>query len=89
MEEVEIPEIDREGLEEEAKVIFPNEEKRKLYVYILVKSVEEAKALTNLVSLMVEYPEIVTNADSRRKMHEALEAHREKMGELEKKVKKL
>ena len=86
MEEVEISEIDREGLEEEAKAIFPNEEKRKLYVDILVKSVEEAKALTNLVSLMVEYPEIVTNADSRRKMHEALG---EKMGELEKKVKKL
>ena len=42
MEEVEISEIDREGLEEEAKAIFPNEEKRKLYVDILVKSVEEA-----------------------------------------------
>lgn len=89
MEDVNVPEIDAKELAEEVDVLFRDEKKKKLYIEILITSVQEANALTNLVSLLVEYPEIVRNPESREKMHETLEIHRKKMVELNKKLKKL
>lgn len=89
MEDVNIPEIDEEELAEEVEVLFKDEKKKKLYIEILTTSVEEANALTNLVSLLVEFPEIVHNPEAREKMHETLEIHRKKMVELRNKLKKL
>lgn len=89
MEEVELPEIDGEKLEKEVDELFTNEEKKKLYIEILTTSVQEAKALTNLVALLVEFPEIVHNPESRQKMHETLEVHRQKMVDLDQKIRHL
>ena len=89
MEELVLPEIDSEKLKKEVDELFSNEEKKKLYIEILTTSVQEANALTNLVALLVEFPEIVHDPESRRKMHETLESHRLQMVELNEKIKHL
>ena len=76
MSEVKLANIDGEELRRELEILFEDKEKRVFFMQMLATSVKETNELLNVVTLMLESPEILQNPESKMKICEFLKKHK-------------
>ena len=76
MREDELEGIDTEGFRKEVEVLFEDKERREFFMQMLATSVKETNELLNVVTLMLESPEILQNPESKMKICEFLKKHK-------------
>ena len=74
MSEVKLANIDGEELRRELEILFEDKEKRVFFMQMLATSVKETNELLNVVTLMLESPEILQNPEM--KICEFLKKHK-------------
>ena len=76
MSEVKLANIDGKELRRELEILFEDKEKRVFFMQMLATSVKETNELLNVVTLMLESPEILQNPESKMKICEFLKKHK-------------
>ena len=76
MSEDKLEGIDAEELRREVEVLFEDKDKRVYFIQMLATSVNETNELLNMVTLMLESPEILQNIETRMKICAFLEKHK-------------
>ena len=66
MSEVKLANIDGKELRRELEILFEDKEKRVFFMQMLATSVKETNELLNVVTLMLESPEILQNPDDEK-----------------------
>ena len=86
MREDELEGIDTEGFRKEGEVLFEDKEKRVFFMQMLATSIKETSELLNMVTLMLESPEILQNPESKMKICEFLKRHKDIIAGLSKRM---
>ena len=86
MREDELEGIDTEGFRKEVEVLFEDKERREFFMQMLAKSIKETSELLNMVTLMLESPEILQNPESKMKICEFLKRHKDIIAGLSKRM---
>ena len=76
MSEVKLANIDGKELRRELEILFEDKEKRVFFMQMLATSVKETNELLNVVTLMLESPEILQTPESKMKICEFLKKHK-------------
>lgn len=82
MSEDKLAGINTEELRKEVEVLFEDKEKKGFFMQILVTSVKETSELLNMVTLMLDSPEILQNPESKMKICEFLKKHKSIIADL-------
>ena len=86
MREDELEGIDKEGFRKEEEVLFEDKERREFFMQMLATSIKETSELLNMVTLMLESPEILQNPESKMKICEFLKRHKDIIAGLSKRM---
>ena len=86
MREDELEGIDTEGFRKEEEVLFEDKERREFFMQMLATSIKETSELLNMVTLMLESPEILQNPESKMKICEFLKRHKDIIAGLSKRM---
>ena len=86
MSEVKLANIDGEELRRELEILFEDKEKRVFFMQMLATSIKETSELLNMVTLMLESPEILQNPESKMKICEFLKRHKDIIAGLSKRM---
>ena len=86
MREDELEGIDTEGFRKEVEVLFEDMERREFFMQMLATSIKETSELLNMVTLMLESPEILQNPESKMKICEFLKRHKDIIAGLSKRM---
>ena len=89
MSEVKLANIDGKELRRELEILFEDKEKRVFFMQMLATSVKETNELLNVVTLMLESPEILQNPESKMKICEFLMKHKGIIADLSESMKVL
>ena len=72
MSEDKLANINGEELRKEIEILFEDKEKRVFFMQMLATSVKETNELLNVVTLVLESPEILQNPESKMKKHKGI-----------------
>ena len=86
MSEDKLVNIDTEKLRKEVEILFEDKEKREFFIQMLAVSVKETSELLNMVTLMLESPEILQNPESKMKICEFFKKHKDIIAGLSKRM---
>ena len=75
-----------EGIDTEVEVLFEDKERREFFMQMLATSIKETSELLNMVTLMLESPEILQNPESKMKICEFLKRHKDIIAGLSKRM---
>ena len=78
--------INGEELRKEIEILFEDKEKRVFFMQMLATSVKETNELLNVVTLVLESPEILQNPESKMKICEFLKRHKDIIAGLSKRM---
>lgn len=76
-------------LQKEVDVLFTDEERKKRFIEVLTKSVEEAYAIMDTLGMLLKFPNMMQDAEFRMDMQEAMAEHKLVLAELIKKMRAL
>ena len=76
MSEDKLANINGEELRKEIEILFEDKERRVFFMQMLATSVKETNELLNVVTLVLESPEILQNPESKMKICEFLKKHK-------------
>ena len=76
MSEDKLANINGEEWRKEIEILFEDKEKRVFFMQMLATSVKETNELLNVVTLVLESPEILQNPESKMKICEFLKKHK-------------
>ena len=86
MSEVKLANIDGKELRRELEILFEDKERREFFMQMLATSIKETSELLNMVTLMLESPEILQNPESKMKICEFLKRHKDIIAGLSKRM---
>ena len=86
MSEDKLANINGEELRKEIEILFEDKEKRVFFMQMLATSVKETNELLNVVTLVLESPEILQNPESKMKICEFLKRHKDIIAGLSKRM---
>ena len=86
MSEDKLANINGEELRKEIEILFEDKEKRVFFMQMLATSIKETSELLNMVTLMLESPEILQNPESKMKICEFLKRHKDIIAGLSKRM---
>ena len=78
--------IDGKELRRELEILFEDKERREFFMQMLATSIKETSELLNMVTLMLESPEILQNPESKMKICEFLKRHKDIIAGLSKRM---
>ena len=76
-------------LRKEVDILFTDEERKKRFIEVLLGSVEESHAIMNTLGMLLEFPNMMQDAEFRMEMQESMVKHKLALAELLKKMKTL
>ena len=86
MSEDKLANINGEELRKEIEILFEDKERRVFFMQMLATSIKETSELLNMVTLMLESPEILQNPESKMKICEFLKRHKDIIAGLSKRM---
>ena len=86
MSEDKLANINGEELRKEIEILFEDKERRVFFMQMLATSVKETNELLNVVTLVLESPEILQNPESKMKICEFLKRHKDIIAGLSKRM---
>lgn len=76
-------------LRKEVDILFTDEERKKRFIEVLTKSVEESYAIMDTLGMLLEFPNMMQDAEFRMDMQESMAKHKLVLAEIIKKMRAL
>lgn len=76
-------------LRKEVDMLFADEERKKRFIEVLIRSVEESHAIMGTLGMLLEFPDMMQDTKFRMEMRETMVKHKLALAELLEKMKTL